>query len=344
MSMAGNGIGKGARDRNLDALKGFAIILVMIGHCIVLNHMEDGYLYDAIKAVQMPLFMMASGYLAGLTLVIRNRKELLLKLKKRAVGYLTPFVSWIFVTNVTDFFAVFRDILFQLDRGLWFLMVLFLLTAVLYVAVFIRDCTKLGITGFFLLYMAAGAVLAAQLLNGNTFLGPHLTINYLPFHLLGYLLAKYVKPWLHIKGMKKRTLISAAAALASGAGFLYLIARFDMIVAANRFEWLMQLLASLLGSLVCFYLMYRIPQGRTQNILAYIGTYTLEIYVLHFRFATLLGFGDKGWKLYSIEGALAVAASFAVMSVLTAFFIFTLKKLKIIDFLLFGKQRTADGT
>ena len=53
------------RDEGLDAVKGFAILLVMLGHCIVLNNLSDPYLYDAIVAIQMPLFMAVSGFTAG---------------------------------------------------------------------------------------------------------------------------------------------------------------------------------------------------------------------------------------------------------------------------------------
>ena len=57
---------KRERDEGLDAVKGFAIILVMIGHCIILNGLHDQYIYDAIAAVQMPLFMLISGYITGM--------------------------------------------------------------------------------------------------------------------------------------------------------------------------------------------------------------------------------------------------------------------------------------
>ena len=53
------------RDDALDAVKGFAILIVMLGHCIVLNNLADPYFYDAIAAIQMPLFMAVSGFTAG---------------------------------------------------------------------------------------------------------------------------------------------------------------------------------------------------------------------------------------------------------------------------------------
>ena len=53
------------RNSSIDAVKGIAIVLVMIGHVFVHNHMEDAYVYDFIKAVQMPLIMIISGFLCG---------------------------------------------------------------------------------------------------------------------------------------------------------------------------------------------------------------------------------------------------------------------------------------
>ena len=53
------------RNESLDCLKGIAILLVMFGHVQVHNHMTDPYLYDVIKSIQMPMFFLISGYLAG---------------------------------------------------------------------------------------------------------------------------------------------------------------------------------------------------------------------------------------------------------------------------------------
>ena len=55
------------RNKAVDAVKGVAILLVMLGHCIVLNGLNetDPYIYDVIKSVQMPLFMLVSGVLAS---------------------------------------------------------------------------------------------------------------------------------------------------------------------------------------------------------------------------------------------------------------------------------------
>ena len=91
------------RDISLDAVKGFAIILVMLGHCIVLNELADPYLYDAIAAVQMPLFMAVSGYLVGRRHDnLGHKPDLKRSVKtfgKRSVTYLVPFFTWMILVS-----------------------------------------------------------------------------------------------------------------------------------------------------------------------------------------------------------------------------------------------------
>ncbi|MBR4759512.1 MAG: hypothetical protein IK078_05110, partial [Lachnospiraceae bacterium] len=67
-------------------------------------------------------------------------------------------------------------------------------------------------------------------------------------------------------------------------------------------------------------------------------TYTLEIYVLHFRFARLLGIEKKGLTLWSVSGVLWCLAAFLLMAVLTAVCVFVLSKIPVCRFLLFGKS------
>lgn len=100
----------------------------------------------------------------------------------------------------------------------------------------------------------------------------------------------------------------------------------------------MQLTASFIGCCLCIFLVYHIKPGRLQGFLSYVGMYTLEIYVLHFKFATILNLADKNLVLTSSAGIFWVVLTFFVMSVFTAFFIFTIKKLAIVDLLMFGKR------
>ena len=81
------------RNESLDCLKGIAILLVMFGHVQVHNHMTDPYLYDVIKSIQMPMFFLISGYLAGTGKKITNLEQYRKKIGRRAVAYLLLFLA-----------------------------------------------------------------------------------------------------------------------------------------------------------------------------------------------------------------------------------------------------------
>ena len=194
------------RNKAVDAVKGVAILLVMLGHCIVLNGLNetDPYIYDVIKSVQMPLFMLVSGVLASYSLH-KYRQDIrygIKKLPKRMVSYLLPFVSWFVVVYVwthawegtlslQSFLTEGKELLFQTDKGLWFLTTLFVIQLMVTLAQTLAALLVLGrkmmeplVFAFFsfVLYV----LIFLQSRSGNTFLSPSLTVQYFPFFFLGY--------------------------------------------------------------------------------------------------------------------------------------------------------------
>lgn len=411
------------RDISLDAVKGFAILLVMLGHCIVLNELADPYLYDAIAAVQMPLFMAVSGYLAGRRHDNLGQKpDLKRSVKtfgKRSVTYLVPFFTWMILVSFPHCLQELKTELFHLDYGLWFLATLWIITLVHMIASYLadysayavsmngaavsqsaveneskticsqdemekRDCHGSYKVGRkekamqFLVYCLVvficyvGFFLQAR--SGNTFLSPSLTVRYLPFYVVAYLVAYHVVPYLQ----KKRNYESNDKTVAETANeivsehkhyvtgniekneiasinnsyiirnilcivcaliFIYLVCAYDMVVVTDTNSLIIQMTASFLGVFACFYGVAHFCKGWLQRALAYIGQYTLEIYVLHFRFARILGLSEKNLTPFHVDTILWILASFVLMSILTALFISALKQLWITDFLCFGKIR-----
>lgn len=372
------------RDNAIDAVKGFAILLVMVGHCIVLNGLDRGdpYLYDAIKAVQMPLFMTVSGVLAGMSMARKSyvcgvendpaacRQEMLTDfwrtLKKRAVSYLIPFFSWFVIvflaTHLADgdigiglFFRQFQELLWQTDRGLWFLMTLFVITVSVLFAQLVADLGALMAVekqwnkngrrmAWFLI--VTGGIYCMFFLQGRSsfqFLSPSLTVQYMPFYVLGYLLYGFVPSLtgrLHAQGRGRFVYALWAVWGIMAACFVWLVAAYDLTEAPDGpAALLLQMTASFLGTYVCYFVICRLVKKR--GFLSFIGMYTLEIYVLHFRFARLLHLQEKNLTLYSAAGVLWLLAAFALMSLCTAVCIFFIKKVWILDFLLFAKRRGA---
>ena len=320
------------RSQTVDALKGMAILIVMVGHVLTWNHMEDGYLYDGIKVIQMPLFIMISGYLCGIGRRAQSVTQYGKILKKRGIAYLVPFFFWIILLHHLDHLSNIIDTLFCLDKGLWFLMTLFLLNVMIYTAQLAEAmAARYKRQVFWLVYLGLTGFVVLQTLLGWEFLSPGLTRLYLPFYLAGYLSGEHREVCAKIGETWK----ALACVLAAG-GLLYLVIVCDLLDVGSLMLLGRQILASFLGCYVVIYLVALWRDGKGKRFLAWLGGYTLEIYVLHFHFATLLNQG-KAYTLYSLEGLLFALASFVVMSGITAAIIVVTKKIPLLDFLLYGK-------
>lgn len=336
------------RNSSIDAVKGLAIVLVMIGHVFVHNHMEDPYVYDFIKAVQMPLFMMISGFLCGHGRKISDLKGYERAIGKRALVYLVPFFAWLSVMHLGDLKEAYGKIFFELDFGLWFLGVLFILTFMVYTAQLAsgrleKKHALLSEVCFWTVYGVFCLILVVQILTGNTFLSPYLTIIYVPFYMLGYITGNYGQKFL-CWGTKEAGRLDCRhnrliqfAAIASGVVFLYLVAAKNINSMETRMDVIIQMIASVLGSTAIIYGVLWWKEGIIKNIFAKLGEYTLEIYVIHYHFANMLNFNDKQYNFYTTEGFVFVFCSFVAMSAVTFVFIWLMKKVRLLDFLFFGK-------
>ena len=105
----------------------------------------------------------------------------------------------------------------------------------------------------------------------------------------------------------------------------------------TRLEMFTQMFASVLGSIAIIYGVLCWKDGKIKNIFAKLGGYTLEIYVIHYHFANMLNFNDIQYNFYTLEGFVFVIASFVAMSAVTFVSIRLLKKVRVLDLLLFGK-------
>lgn len=331
---------KKERDPSLDAVKGFTILIVMLGHVLVLNGINDPVLYDWIKAVQMPLFMMAAGYLCGISHKAENLGDYGRMLKKRAVGYMLPFFSWTLVFHPDDFTWAFPAYLEQPERGLWFLLTLFVLTLMVYTAQLFgalagRRSRWLGTVVFWLVYLILTAAVYCQNMAGISWFGPHLTKIYIPYYMAAYVYGEYERPlsrWVTPK-------VKLGAAVLGGLFCLAAVCTRDMMVMENMLDYGLQTLASFGGCISVIVFFYRLRGGKCKRFLAWLGQYTLEVYSIHYHFARILNRGTLDFTLYSPEGIGFVLASFCVMSLLSAAVILLAKRFRLTNFLLYGKKR-----
>lgn len=320
------------RNESLDCLKGIAILLVMLGHVQVHNKMTDPYVYDVIDSIQMPLFFLISGYLAGAGRKIANVSEYWSKLGKRAVTYLLPFFSWLIVQHITYVPRALKTVLFQLDYGLWFLMTLFLFTWLAYTAQLVQVKLKKD-WAFWLVWFAGCAVVLLAYLAGVTFLSPSLLIIYLPFYTVAYFSGTYP----HLTG-KIPVKLQRITAYTGGTVFLVMAVLLDLVTVTGIVMLGVQIIASFLACFAVIRLVLDWKSCKLKSSLASLGLYTLEIYVLHYQFATVLNPDKVVYAFWSAPGLLYSAAAFAAMTVITAAGIYIINHVKVLKLLLFGKR------
>lgn len=324
------------RNESLDCLKGIAILLVMFGHVQVHNHMTDPYLYDVIKSIQMPLFFLVSGYLAGKGTKIQSVEQFYARMKKRAAAYLLPFFSWLVLQHLTYVPRALKTVLFQLDYGLWFLMTLFLFTLLAYVAQLLQNLWSRGKEMVFwvIWFLGCGGILAAYL-AGVTFLSPSILVIYLPYYTVAYFVGMHeelVEKYVPVQQQRWTAWIG-------GIVFLMMVVKLDLVTVTGIVMLGVQTIASFLG---CFWLIRAVldwKDCRAKQKLAQLGLYTLEIYVLHYQFAKVLNPDGMVYTFWSAEGLLYASAAFVVMSAITAVLIYIIDHAGILRLFLFGKYK-----
>lgn len=185
---------KKVRDGRMDCLKGIAISLVVIGHIRQFGfpEYESSLIFNITWTLQMPLFMVISGYFAGGGGILKS-------IKNKAISYLVPFVSWNVITLLlkvepTKIIDWICDLPFHLDSSLWYMYVLFVLSLIhtlsLNISQKIVKCDN-SIKQYITYTILYGLFLVPQLIFliafGAAFLGCKYVLYYSLFYWVGYM-------------------------------------------------------------------------------------------------------------------------------------------------------------
>ena len=325
------------RDHHIDALKGVAIILVVLGHAIQLNNpnYDNNLLFRIVYSFQMPMFFFLSGFILSTQL----GNSLLNYLKKNAVRLLVPFIVWylisyIFVRFQTD--ISLPAYLFALIKspagGLWFLWVLFwnsfLLFAVLKIA---RLKNWLRWENYFII----AAILLSRTASAD-FLGLSEVKQYFPYYAAGFFVCKYLDV---LKG--KRKIIYAVAVVAFPVLILgwkrnefptfypVLLQLFNDKGTARLIVSIYKYAVSFLGIALSSFILAGIKGTRAYWFLCWLGTLTLDIYVCHGYF--IFGFGNGTWQY--------LCAALVSLSLSCALTLLLVKRFKVTRLMLLGQSR-----
>ena len=175
------------------------MLLVVLGHtmtgCTVDS--QKSFLFNIIWSLQMPLFILISGYVTKYSRPISDGKGLWKYVKRRTVAYMLPWAVWSFFVRGVIFgergFLDVKHLLWNMDSGYWVLATIWTISMIFGVASFVAERLskenllkrQIVLLGCYL----AGMVLLVGIgaISGLSFFAIKLTLYYMPFYYAGFL-------------------------------------------------------------------------------------------------------------------------------------------------------------
>ncbi|MFA7314321.1 MAG: acyltransferase [Candidatus Magasanikbacteria bacterium] len=319
----------------VDALKGFAIILVVVGHALQINLLDfdNNIFFRIIYSFHMPLFMFLSGFVAFNILKLPSFTFV----RKKFLCLVVPFLAWYFLDyfikgayHFTGFWAYWMKLFFSPDFGLWFLWVLFLNFCCLLVAIKLEK--KIGIVSYFLLILLIE-------LSPYRFLGIGLLKWHSIYFFIGYLsrvFANFFKKYLFHLSLVSLVLFPILVSLWHRTNHYFFLEKIFGFVNFNQSFYIPQLLAFAFIILTAFsgigfsyFIINILKKNIIFNFLKWLSSYSLDIYVLHFYFLLRLG-SNMFLILFSVVTSLFCSI------VISRFF---LRKVSILDIIFLGGRK-----
>jgi fucose 4-O-acetylase-like acetyltransferase len=291
----------------IDFMKGFAIFLVVLGHTIQINYtnFDDEFLFKFIYSFHMPIFILISGYLASKSLSTSgcNVEKCIFQ---KAFFLLVPYFTWYFVgfilAGTFSFSTIFDNLkllIEDVDRGLWFLYVLFLLYCTLYIS------SKLK-------YKYIVLMIFILIIPMNKIFGMHLLKWYLIFFVMGMLIFDLRDFRIFIVSNK----IVDSKIFKYSISILFIISLFfwervylnDSLFINVYYLFAYKFLVAILGMLFFYFICnFLFEIEFISSIFSLFGQNSLRIYILNFIFLAYLN------ELYPIQNyILLIIISFAI--------------------------------
>lgn len=273
----------------LDTLKGIAIILMLVGHCLAWNYEDfltiifnekrsDMFWWHVIYSFHMPLFFWISGYLLPRqSLKLCDLKKLLIK---RTYTLLLPFICSGTLMNILTNGEGYSN--------LWFLRSLYelLLMGLLYE--FARHKYHLSLKSDLLFYGISGIVIwIVSVTYTNNEISDLLDLSSISGkNYIGFIFGIFCKRYIKIKKWLDNNYVYTICLLL----FTILTCSFFLYLDHHKFIHYLFLLTPI-SAIVCmvYICIHKVNQeNRITQLLNYIGKYSLEIYIVHFLFGIRL--------------------------------------------------------
>ncbi|MBO4432944.1 MAG: acyltransferase [Clostridia bacterium] len=329
-----------AKERNafVDIMRGVAMLLVVLGHTMTGStvNSEKTFAFGIVWSLQMPLFILISGYVTRYSRGIENGVGLLRYIGRRTLAYMLPWAVWSFLIRGLIFgqrkYLDVKYMLWHTDSGYWFLITIWMISIVFGIASYISSAAKKSAAtknAIIIAAFVAGMAVYAGVGNfaGMTFLGIKLTLYYMPFYLAGWLYGQYRDKIFALSAGKTAVDIVIAACLLA---WIFCIRRFDLYAMSDGgINIIIRACVSLCGCIaVCGLLkgLFELPgkPNAAGRLFDWCGVHSLEIYMLHGFVLNILRLKTKpefssitGYALVFGNYVIAIILCFVIISIIS---------------------------
>ncbi len=318
---------KQERNNTVDVIRGLAILMVVLGHTMsgCTQNSQASLLHNVIWTLQMPIFMLISGYVSRYSKPLLSVKDFGRYLVKKTISYLIPWTVWTFIIRGVIWrqtsYLDLKFVLYNMDSGYWFLFSLWTIVVIYGLSSFISEmlCKKRGrnikLTAFTVSYILGMAILTGVgLFMGFSFLCIKLTLYYMPFYYIGYLYGRLEYDFLRMKHGKAVCDIAVAISFVL---WTVLIKQYNFYtIGDDVYGIALRATASMLGCVaVCGLVSKFKPENSNYwdfgGWLRNIGTHSMEIYLMHYLFLSIVKAKDTP-QFNSPEGIMLTACNFII--------------------------------
>ena len=336
------------RNKIVDIIRGFAMLLVVLGHTLSGStaNFNDTFLFQVIWTLQMPLFIIISGYVTKYSKPLTARDKLWVFVKKRTLAYILPWAVWSFVirglifqqTNYLDI----KWLLWHMDSGYWFLATIWTINMIYGLADYdsnkISKCTTWNML-IHLTLCGVGMIVLGVIgyIAGLSFFCIKLTLYYIPIYLLGYLYGQLQDKFLALK--KSSSLVNGVITI-SLVIWLTMILRFnfhddngDALIIVLRF------ITSLFGciSIIGLFIGIYSSGNKLLQLVHWTGVYSLEIYLTHYLVLNMIQMTVTP-QFGTLEGMRLLAVNYLLTIGMVCLIIKILQRNNILNYLLYAKR------
>ena len=328
----------------MDFLRGAAMLLVVLGHTITGSaiNSQDSILFDIVWSLQMPLFILISGYVTRYGSAPTDAAGLFKLLGRRTLAYLLPWFVFTILFNgliLQKQPFTLDELFWHMDKGYWFLITIWTISMIFGISRFAASkiCRREEFipAATLCFYVIGMAVLGGiGYLMGLSFLCIKLTLYYMPFFFIGCLFGVYRERI----NSRLPQLFSIAVAVCT---VLWIVS----VVKINLFELsdtkitdiLLRAGTSLCGCIAVCGLLRAVKETTlVYRGINWFGRHTIEVFMVHYYFLNLIRFADKP-DFFTPRGMALAAANYIITVLIVSVVIKLIGSNRWLNLILFGK-------